>query len=344
MNEGSDSMNDGQFDGAVSIINGELKNYLENLPYEAKKDTYEIRMRRDRPLILYGRYGSVFVGFGGGTTYRDTEAYRVSPREFDSVFSRLCDYSVHTHLPTLIEGYITMKTGHRVGVACTAVTNSSGEVTSVKDISSLNIRICREKQGCADEIINEVFGGRLQSVIIAGPPLSGKTTVLRDLIRQLSGPTGQLYKVCLVDERYEIAGMCDGVPTYDIGLNCDVLSAFPKGKAVINLIKTMSPDVIAIDEVATQEEISAIGQGVNSGVKFIVTVHASNYDEIIHRPQIAQLIDTYSFSKLILLGDPLSPSRIKAVFDIKELRDEIFGSGTYLDNDGFDWDNGIDPP
>ena len=239
-------------------------------------------------------------------------------------FNRLCCYSVHSHLNSIVNGYITMQGGHRAGIVGTAVTNNMGEITSLRDISGINIRVSREIKGCSDDIVENLFSNQAVSCIIAGPPSSGKTTILRDLVRRLSTNVyGKSYKVCVVDERQEIACMNGGIAQNDIGINSDVLNCYPKRQAIITAIKTMSPDIIAVDEVAENSEIEAIKLGVNTGVKFIVTIHACDYDELIFRPQIETLLNTYSFDKLILLGADEAMGTVKAVYDTKELRDEI---------------------
>lgn len=325
-------LQDKNFDTALSIISAEVKNYLINLPVSLKNETYEIRIRSGKPLVLCGKYGSLFLKKGGGTSRELSDACIISPETLSDIFNRLCCYSIHTHLPSILNGYITMQGGHRAGVCGTAVTDCFGNVTSVKDISSVNIRISREILGSADEIFNRILLNDVQSCIIAGGPSSGKTTILRDIVRQLSN---SMVKVCVIDERQEIAAVNGNIPQKDVGMNTDVLSCYPKDKAILSAVKTMSPDLIAIDEIATEKEIQAIKLGVNSGVKFIVTVHASDYSEILHRPQIQALINTYSFRKLILLDKPDAQSQILDIFDVEDIRNEIIGRRLSVDKSVF---------
>lgn len=314
---------DKDFLSALSIIRGELKNNLTALPEEIKLQTAEIRLRTGKPVVLFGTYGSAFLSFGQGLTRQREKSFICYSRDISDIFSRLCSFSVHSHLQSIVNGFITVQGGHRVGICGTAVTDKDGEIISVRDISSLNIRIAREKPGCSDVIYNTLFHSGLQSVIIAGAPMSGKTTVLRDLVRKISDSEAS-QKVCVIDERQEIAAMNAGFCQREVGLNTDVFDLYPKDKAIISAIKTMSPQLIAMDELCSDSEIEAVRLGVNSGVKFIVTVHAADYTEILSRQQIKKLLRTFSFEKLVLLKKDM-PGQVEGIYDTKELLDEIIG-------------------
>lgn len=328
---------DNKFDEAISIISSELKNKLQNLPQELKNSTHEIRLRANRPLVLFGSYGSVFLNLDNCTsTQADEGVYICKLQTITDTFNRLCCYSIHTHQNSIINGYITMNGGHRAGVVGTAVCSLDSKITSIKDVSSINIRIARQKLGCADEIVQKLYTSDLQSVLIAGAPSSGKTTLLRDLIRQLSSGNYN-YKVSVIDEREELAAVNSGIAQNDLGLNCDILDSYPKHSAIIAAIKTMSPQIIACDEVGTKSEIDAIKLGVNTGVKFIVTIHASSFDELLERVQVQQLLDTYSFNKVVLLKNSDKPCQIDSIYDARELRNEIYRSKPFVDSINFDW-------
>lgn len=329
---------DKAFDNALWPISGRLKGVLSAVDGTIKSSTYEIRLRANRPVVLYGAYASVFLGKNAQIEKSASEStYICSVQELTETFNRLCGYSIHTHQFSINNGFVTMKGGHRVGIAGTAVCNSDGEIVNIRDVSSLNIRISRQQTGCSNEIFGKLFSVGSKSVIIAGPPSSGKTTVIRDLARKLSSGEGcEMRKVVVIDEREEIASCESAIPCNDIGLNCDVLNSYPKDLAILTAIKTLSPEIIVCDEIATASEVNAIRHAVNTGVRFVVTIHASDFDELVSRPQIESLLDTYSFDDVVVLAGGGQPCTVKNIYDSRELRDEIYRRRSGLSGyDGF---------
>ena len=203
---------------------------------------------------------------------------------------------------TLVEGFVTAPNGNRVGIAATAV-EKDGTVTAIRDVQSLNIRIAREERGCARGVLNTLFVGRLPSIIVAAPPGGGKTTVLRDLARALSGGFGGRYrKVSIVDERGEFGGFSPGV-------NTDVLTGFGKKKGIEIAVRTLSPELIVCDEIADDAEVDAIKAGFSSGVAFAVSVHIRDAEDLVHKSIIKKLYLTGEFDYVVLLeeyGDAFS--------------------------------------
>ncbi len=318
-----------KFDQAVSIVSSEIKNILLSLDKKEKEATFEIRLRSGKALVLIGRYGSAFLDRDKGLSFMlSPGAVFCSTEQINDIFARLCKYSVYTHIESIIKGYITYQGGHRAGISGTASVDSRGVITSVNDISSINIRIARQIKGSADEIISQLFAEKICNVIIAGAVSSGKTTVLRDIVRQLSD---KLYKVSLIDERREIASVNGSIAQNDVGINTDIFTSYPKKDGIMNALKTMSPEIIALDEVGEDEELEGIRLGLNSGVHFIVTVHASNYQELLLRPQIAKLLSYKAFDKIILLKSADNPSVVADIFDAHKIYDEICGNNSSSD-------------
>ncbi len=312
------------FDTAILSISPRVRNILFSLSDEIKSTTYEIRMRSEKPLTLIGKYGTVFIFENATCTSKYTETcIKTSSEEIKDTFNRICSYSIHTFQRNINSGYIPMQNGNRAGVCGTAVCDGEN-VTNVKDISSLNLRISKEIKGCADEIA-DLLKKDEKGIIIAGAPNSGKTTVLRDLIRQAaSGVLGKYYKVSAIDNRREISAVCDGIITNDLGITCDVLDSYPTAKAIDISVRTLSPEIIACDEISTEDEVKAIKHAVNCGVKFILTLHAGSYDELLKRKQLEELLKTHSFGKVVLLGTGESIGKVKSVYDSKELINEIY--------------------
>ena len=164
------------FDDAARLLAQPLGDLLLALPEQTKEEITELRVRRGRPLVVMLGSRTCFLTDGGKLiNHCSARALSVTDAAFDALFAAVCAYSVHTHMGTLVEGFVTAPNGNRVGIAATAV-EKDGTVTAIRDVQSLNIRIAREERGCARGVLNTLFVGRLPSIIVAAPPGGGKTT------------------------------------------------------------------------------------------------------------------------------------------------------------------------
>ena len=209
---------------------------------------------------------------------------------------------MHSYSNEIAEGFITLDGGHRVGICGTAVL-SGGRITAVKDISSLNIRIAHEVRGCAEEIYARFFSDRLRSLLLAGAPMSGKTTILRDLSRVL----GRDHRVALIDSRNELSASVRGLPTLDIGENTDVLCGYPKAEGIMTALRSLSPDIIICDEMGNDCE--AVEQCLFCGVRIIAAAHAGSISELSRRYGTDRLLPLFDCAAVVHRGK-LTESRV----------------------------------
>lgn len=238
----------------------------------------EIRMRVMQPVILHYRNERVYCGEEGKLHHRQ---YAIISQKEDILkqLTAFCRGSAYAYEDDLGNGFLTLKGGHRVGVAGKAV-KKRDTVLTMQHVSGLNIRIAREFIGCADNILSHIRNeSRIYSTLLLSPPGVGKTTMLRDITRQLSG----MFKVTVVDERSEIAAMTQGVPSFDIGEQTDVLDGFSKTDGIICALRALSPDVIITDEIGTQEDKTAIHEILKGGCKIITSMHGYSMEEAMER-------------------------------------------------------------
>ena len=262
---------------------------LNKLLNELGGEVNEIRLRVGRPAVA-------MLSDGYRILCKDM---LITADDIHSVFEKVCDYSVYSHYKELAQGYITVPGGHRVGICGTASLDKNGNRT-VQYLSSLNFRISVEHIGCSDEIFDKLFHQSITGVLVAGPPCSGKTTLLKDFGLKLSS-SPFCRKTVLVDERNELAAVYRGVPQNTVGDFCDVLSGYPKGEGIMNAVRTLSPDVIICDEIGNREDAEAVCDAINAGVVIISSVHACNVAELYRREPIRKLLQSGAFEKVALL-------------------------------------------
>lgn len=313
----------------LECISPRIRQSLENLQ---NAEIFEVRLRIKSPIVIVTKQGSAFITKSGRLTQILSEQCQICAEyEITDTLNKCCGYSLHSYSKEIVNGFVTLSCGARVGVCGTAV-YENGILKSVKDISCLNIRIPRTVKGASESLIKASFSNGLENLMIIGPPSSGKTTLVKDLVYQISdGRLGKYYKVCVIDERFEISG-----DSGSLGPNTDIIKGFPKATAISMAIRTMSPDVIICDEVALDGETEEIIFGTNCGVKFIITAHA-NEDDFLRRNDLINLCQRGRFTKIAFLSGANSPGKIKKVVGIDELsknngnsaNDSIGGFGEY---------------
>ncbi|MCD7722366.1 MAG: hypothetical protein LUH82_00225 [Clostridiales bacterium] len=303
---------------ALPVLSDKLAEMISAMPGEISKQITEIRLKKCGAAVIALGGGCYFLSENGRLlNHYAKSAYTIGKDEFDFIFRRICNYSLHSAIDSLSKGFITCDGGNRIGVASSAVIKA-GEVTAVKDITSLNIRIANEIKDAARPVLNMLYVNALPSIIVASPPAGGKTTFLRDYARLLSSGFNNHYrKVVVIDERNEIAEKQNSVLTADVGVNTDVITYFSKSDGIEMAVRTMSPEVIVCDEISRRREVLAMADGFCSGVKFAVSVHASSFGEMISKPVIKSLVMMNEFEYAVLLKDYTNDFEIVKASDLK---------------------------
>lgn len=269
------------------------------------KSVNEIRLRIARPITVTISGKSYFLTEYGGFSEYKSMGIICTKDELSESFKAVCDYSVHSFRREISQGFITLEGGNRVGICGTAVANDS-DFGTLKYISGLNFRIAGQVKGCSEKIYQKFFSESPEGLLIVGPPLSGKTTILKDLCRLL----GEKYRVCVIDERSEIAAVYQGEPQNDIGTLTDVLDGYSKSDGINTAVRVMSPEIIICDEIGGKPDCQAIAESVNSGVNFVVSAHASSVSEIIKKENIGIILKCGIIKNVILLGTGVNTGKI----------------------------------
>ena len=283
-------------------ISSEIRGYFQSDKIQ------EIRIKVGKPIILNSFKGERIL------------KYTVTAEDIKQILVKISNYSLYAYEEEIKQGYITIKGGHRIGIAgeCVIV---GGIIRTIKNISSLNIRICREVIGSSNEVMKYIVkNNRIYNTLIVAPPKCGKTTILRDIARNISYGMNIINlsgkKVSIIDERSEIAACFNGVPQMDVGVRTDVLDNCLKREGMLMAIRSLSPEVLICDEIGTKGDIEALLMAFNSGVNVVVTLHGFSIDDIYKRKVFKELLDNSILDRIVILSNKNGVGTIENMYAV----------------------------
>lgn len=328
-----------EMEEVVRIFPQKLRALLQNAGTQSFA-AEELRLRVNRPLLMEakgqewrlradcGEWESVDVSGRSGPSDDASGYYQVTSQDIRDTLEYMSRYSLYAFDEELRQGFLTIPGGHRVGIAGQAVAEKSA-VRTLRNISFLNIRVAREVKGCAGGLLPWLYqGGVIASTLIISPPRCGKTTLLRDLIRQVSDGWQKVHEggskslsfvpgmtVGVVDERSELGACYQGAPQHDLGMRTDVLDACPKAEGMMMLIRSMAPRVVAVDEIGSREDMEALQYGINCGCRLLATIHGNSLEDVLQKPLLREMAESGAFARYVLLSPTGPPGQVRAVLD-----------------------------
>lgn len=269
---------------AIDCVPPPYHGMLASLP--EGHDIEEVRLRAGRPPTVKRLGGE-----------RETGLPPVSAELLRDILSRAARYSVHSYADSLRHGFLTLAGGHRLGVCGTAVMEN-GEVSGIRGISSLNLRVARQIEEAGSEI--EPFeNGKPCSMLLLAPPGLGKTTLLRELARRVSDSG---LSVAVADERCEIAALSSGSSQFEVGACTDVIEGCGKKEAAMMLLKTMSPALLVVDEITAPEDVEAVALCAHCGVSVLASAHARDLEDLRKRALYRTLLKLGLFERAVVIS------------------------------------------
>jgi len=301
----------------MTFMPASIRTILATLPSGVRDSLEEIRLRQNQPLeIRYGQQSS-YVSPSGQLTAIARQGWIFTEEHAGKLLNAISQHSLYALEEELKRGYITVVGGHRIGIAGKVVMEQ-GEVRGIREVTSFNIRIAREKKGVSQKVMPYLFDhGRVLNTLIISPPQCGKTTLLRDIARSMSYGSEwcSSRKVAIVDERSELAGCLNGVPQRDVGPRTDVLDACPKAVGMMMMIRSMSPDVLVVDEIGRTEDGEAVWEAIHAGVAIICSAHGVDIADVAQRPTLGKLIQHGVFSRYVVLSRANGAGTIHGIYD-----------------------------
>ncbi len=297
--------------GLITVFPTSIRPRMRKINWDGLE---EIRVRIGWPVELI--YGNHNEWLGNYDSMIDRQC-------LDEMLNYITGYSIYAMEEELKQGYITFSGGHRIGITGHATYEAlrdtkEPQITNIIDIGGLNIRIAHERKDCSKQIIPHLrCGESIYNTIFFAAPGVGKTTYLRDAIRILSNgdEVHSGLKICVVDERSEIAACVNGKAQNDLGKRTDVLDACPKEIGMKMLLRSMSPEVIAVDELGKEEEFELLEQMRCSGVKILGTMHAGDMEQVLRNPMIRSCIETGAIQRFVELIRLSSGQRSFCIYD-----------------------------
>ena len=276
----------------------------------------EIRLRNGKPILVYEGGREYFLDEEGEYTCEIARARNMNGEEIAAILEHACDYSLYAFEEELRRGFLTVEGGHRIGICGQIIPEEGGGVRAIKSVSSMNIRVSHEVWGVSDAVLPWIYhSGRLRNVLILSPPGCGKTTLLRDLIRQISD--GNAWDggrtVGVVDERCEIAAGCLGRHNNRVGMRTDVMDACPKTTGIGLLLRSMAPQVIAVDEIGSREDMDALKEAAVSGCSILATAHGADVSDI--RRRFPELMKDSFFELFVVLEKRNGRCLVKSILE-----------------------------